>query len=230
MHEWWPDEIDYAGPEHLDDAYVAGYDAKAQFDPTDDITALVARDMDHAARVVDLGAGTGTFTLAVAPEVASVIAVDPSPAMAAIIRRRVSAAELDNVTVVEGGFLTYRHAGAPADAVYTRNALHQLPDFWKAMALQRLHDLMGKGSILYLRDLVYDFAPADATDTLEAWMAGAADDPARGYTASDLAHHVRTEFSTFSWVLEAMLERTGFTIEERTFGRNIYAAYICRRR
>ena len=31
MHEWWPDEIDYAGPEHLDDAYVAGYDAKAHF-------------------------------------------------------------------------------------------------------------------------------------------------------------------------------------------------------
>ena len=39
---WIPDEIGYAGLEHLDADYVAGYDAKAQVDPTDDIEILTA--------------------------------------------------------------------------------------------------------------------------------------------------------------------------------------------
>jgi hypothetical protein len=30
---WWLDEAAWAGAEHLDDAYVAGYEAKAGYDP-----------------------------------------------------------------------------------------------------------------------------------------------------------------------------------------------------
>ena len=32
----------------------------------------------------------------------------------------------------------YEHGGPPADFVFTRNALHQVPDFWKAIALDRI--------------------------------------------------------------------------------------------
>jgi len=46
---------------------------------------------------------------------------------------------LDNVEVVEAGFLTYEHQGRPADVIYSRYALHQVPDFWKGVALARLH-------------------------------------------------------------------------------------------
>ena len=37
------------------------------------------------------------------------------------------------------------------------------------------------------------------------------DDPERGYTAADLELHVRSEFSTWSWLLDALLDRTGFS-------------------
>ncbi|MEM7337752.1 MAG: hypothetical protein AAF467_03830 [Actinomycetota bacterium] len=40
MITWWLDELITAGSEHLDAEYVAGYDAKAQFDPTEDIALL----------------------------------------------------------------------------------------------------------------------------------------------------------------------------------------------
>jgi hypothetical protein len=52
-------------------------------------------------------------------------------AMLELLRQRAAAAGVANLECVQAGFLSYRHAGPPADAVYTRNALHQLPDFWK---------------------------------------------------------------------------------------------------
>lgn len=47
------------------------------------------------------------------------------------------------IEAVEGGFLTYEHEGEPVDLVHTRNALHHLPDFWKAVALARIHRAVG---------------------------------------------------------------------------------------
>ena len=137
MKEWWLPELSYAGREHLDEAYVAGYERKAGFDPAEDLDVLDRLALGPDSTVVDLGAGAGTFALAVAPRCGTVIAVDVSPAMTATMRERIEQAGVGNITVVEAGFLSYDHRGDPADVVYTRNALHQLPDFWKGIALQR---------------------------------------------------------------------------------------------
>jgi SAM-dependent methyltransferase len=227
---WWLDERAHAGDEHLDERYVAGYDRKAGFDPAEDVEILRRRGIGPASVVVDLGAGTGTFTAAVAPVCERVIAVDVSPAMVTALRARVDELGLGNVTVVEAGFLTYEHEGPPADAVYSRNALHQVPDFWKAVALDRIAGLLRPGGLLRLRDLVYDFAPGDAGVHIESWLAGAVDDPAVGWTAGELAQHVRTEFSTYAWLLDAMLDRCGFEIVDRSFRRAAYGTYTCVRR
>ena len=78
-------------------------------------------------------------------------------------------------------------------------------------------------------DLVFDFEPADADEHMEAWMSGAVDDPAEGWTADELAEHVRLEYSTYSWLFEPMLERTGFTILDTHYRRGAYGTYTCRR-
>ena len=226
--DWWLDEQVHAGAEHLDPAYVAGYDAKSQVDPTPDVDALVALGMGEGSTVVDLGAGTGVFALAAAATGATVVAVDVAAPMVEALRGRT--AGVPNVTVVQAGFLSYDHAGPPADIVHTRNALHQIPDFWKVVALQRIHDLVKPGGILRLRDLVFELEPGAIADGIEAWKAGAVDDPARGYTAPEFAEHVRAEHSTFTWLLEPALERVGFEILDRQVGRSVYAAYTCRRR
>lgn len=54
------------------------------------------------------------------------------------------------------------------------------------------------GGILRVRDLVYDFEASEADARMAAWFAVAVDDPARGWTAAELAEHVRTEHSTFT--------------------------------
>lgn len=133
-----------------------------------------------------------------------------------------------NVRCIQAGFLSYEHEGPPAGAVYSRNALHHLPDFWKAVALERIASFLAPGGVLRLRDLVYSFEPAEAAAALERWFSGASATSDVGWTRTELEEHVRTEYSPFSWVLEPMLERCGFEI--RATGHaptQTYAAYTC---
>ncbi|MDQ3549541.1 MAG: methyltransferase domain-containing protein, partial [Chloroflexota bacterium] len=83
---WFPDEMQYAGEEHLDPSYVTTYDRKSATDPAEDLTILRSLGLDEESVVVDLGAGTGTFALAVAPLCRRVVAVDVSPTMLAGMR------------------------------------------------------------------------------------------------------------------------------------------------
>jgi SAM-dependent methyltransferase len=225
---WMIDELAHAGPEHLDAAFVAGYDRKqGRPDPAEDLEILAAHGLDRDSAVVDLGAGSGQFALAAARRFAHVTAVDVSPAMIALLQENAAIAGLANLDCVRAGFLSYEHTGPPADGVYTRNALHQLPDFWKAVALDRIARMMRSGGVLRLRDLIYDFRPADAAQVFARWFDDAASDPADGYTSDEYAVHIRTEFSTFRWLLEPMLEAVGFEIVSADFVARLYGAYTC---
>lgn len=225
MEDWWLDEMRFVGEEHLDARWVAGYDGKARFDPTPDIELLQRHGLDEGSTVIDLGAGTGTFAEAVARTGASVVAVDPSPVMVETIRSKTRG--LPGVTVATAGLLSYQHEG-DADYVYSRHVLHQLPEFWKVMALLRIGTMIKEGGILLLRDLVYDAQPVSVGEVLDDWMDSASREPASGYTRHDFISHVTSEFSTFSWLLEEALERTGFAVIDKSVRRSIYARYVCR--
>ena len=223
-----PDELTHAGPEHLDIDFVAGYDAKQKYDPAADVAGLKQRGLDGRSTLIDMGCGTGTFTLAVAPHCRRVIAVDVSQPMLDRVAGLAEELGIENIDVIRAGFLTYEHQGDPVDYVFTRNALHQLPDFWKALALRRLASMMASGALLWLRDLVYAFEPVEVERVIEGWFGAAVDDPAEGYTAEDLATHVRTEFSTFTWLLESMLAHAGFrALDTEIDRRRTYARYAC---
>ncbi|MEU4332069.1 class I SAM-dependent methyltransferase [Nonomuraea dietziae] len=228
IRAWMLDESAHAGPEHLDPAFVAGYDRKQGHpDPGEDLDILAGHGV---ATVVDLAAGTGQFALAAALRFDRVTAVDISPAMLDHLRARAAEQGLANLEVVGGGLLTWEYAGPPVDAVFTRNALHQVPDFFKAIALARIAKMLRPGGILRLRDLIYDFGPEEAEEIFEGWMRDASADPALGYTADDYAEHVRTEHSTFRWLLEPMLAAAGFEILDVAYDRRLYGAYTCRRK
>jgi ubiquinone/menaquinone biosynthesis C-methylase UbiE len=227
MERWYPDELEMAGPEHLNAEFVAGYDRKQQFDPSADVALLGELGVGSDATIVDLGAGTGTFAVAAAASVGNVVAVDISPVMVEVLRRRVEESGADNLTVVEAGLLSYSHLGNAPAAVYCRNVLHHLPDFWKGVALQRIAGLLAPNGVLLVRDIVYDFEPASAPARIGEWLAGAADDPAVGYTADDLVEHLQSEHSTYRTVLDSLIESAGFRIVDAQFRRSVYASYTC---
>ena len=232
---WQPDEVAGAGRENLDAAHVERYDRKMDSRPLAEVGVLQDAGIGASSLVVDLGCGTGQLALAVAPVCGRVVAVDPSPVMLGRLRRKVREASLPNVDVVEAGFLSYEHAGEPADAVYSRFALHHLPDFWKAMALRRVRSMLASGGVFRLWDVVYHFGVDEAEDRIESWCATAPVDVdvevVDEWARWELEEHVRDEHSTFTWLLEPMFDRTGFVIESAEYTDDGFEAkYLLRAR
>lgn len=226
--DWFIDELSRAGSEHLEPDYVATYDQKAATDPTDDLAILRGQyGLDDHTVLVDMGAGTGTFALAAATYCRRVIAVDVSAQMLDVLRRKREAMGIASIETVEAGFLSYDHVGEPADIVYSRHALHHLPDFWKALALKRVRDMMRPGGVFMLRDLIYAFDVSEAEDKIDAWLDAAAASPELGWTREELKTHLAEEFSPFSWLLEPMLEQAGLRIDDVLHHGSIHSTYLC---
>lgn len=145
---WLLHEAANAGRENLDADHVSRYDGKEDAGAADEVLVLQRAGLTGESVVVELGAGTGQFAIAVAPMCGRVVAADVSPVMLRALRAKIDGARLDNIEVVQAGFLTYEHQGSPADFVYSRYALHHLPDFWKAVALARIHQVLRPGGVL----------------------------------------------------------------------------------
>lgn len=228
-YAWFPDELTFAGRENLDRAHVARYDAKEVADAAAEIELLQSLGLTKRSVLVELGPGTGQLSLAAASVCERVVAVDVSPPMLEQLGAGLRAQSVENVEVVRAGYLSYEHEGRAADVVYSRLALHHLPDFWKAVALTRIHACLRPGGILRLVDVVWSFAPAEIEERIEAWCATAGDDVTTSWTRAELEEHVRDEHSTFTWLLEPMLERCGFEIERAEHAQDgVFAAYVLR--
>jgi len=81
---------------------------------------------DASTTVLDVGAGTGRHTLALAPHVARVTAVDPSEAMLGLLREDVETHGLRNVETVLSDWLDARVE--PADLVICSHVLYPIAD------------------------------------------------------------------------------------------------------
>jgi ubiquinone/menaquinone biosynthesis C-methylase UbiE len=209
---WLLDEMHSIGRENLDAVHVSRYDDKEDADAAGEVRLVQSLGLSRGSTVVDLGAGTGQFALAAAEAFARVIAVDPSPVMLRLLREK-AAVRSARLEIVEAGFLTYDHAGEPPDLVYSRYALHHLPDFWKAIALGRIRRMLRPQGMLRLWDVVYHFAADDAEDRIEQWCATGSTDDGE-WSRAELEEHIRDENSTFTWLLEPMMLQAGFEIRD----------------
>jgi len=227
---WLLDERASAGRENLDPIHVSRYDSKEDGDAPDEVRLLKSLGLKAGSTVLDLGAGTGQFALAVAPSCSRVIALDISPVMQSLLRQKVAASTHRNIECVSAGFLTYEHSGKPVDFAYSRYALHHLPDFWKAQALVRLGHVMRSEAVFRLWDVVYSFQPDEAEDRIESWCATGAAGVESDWSRAELEEHVRDEHSTFTWLLEPMIEHSGFRIDDADYSPDgIFAKYVVRR-
>jgi len=222
---WQLDEMASIGRENLDPSHVSRYDEKEDADPAGELRLVQSLGLRSSATVVDLGAGTGQFALAAAEVFARVVAVDPSPVMLELLEEK-ARTRSSPLEIVQGAFLTYEHEGGRPDLVYSRFALHHLPDFWKVLALTRIRRMLQPGGLFRLWDVVYHFPADQAEDRIEQWCATWSSGEG-GWARAELEEHVRDENSTFTWLLEPMIVQGGFEIRDASYSDDgFFAKYV----
>ena len=182
--------------------------------------------LDSSATVLDMGCGTGAFAIHAAPHYRKVYAVDVAKAMLCCARRKARKAGLTNIEFRRGGFLTYEHTDEPVDAIVSVVALHHLPDFWKLVGLYRLASMLKPDGRLCLFDVVFSFDVSRHVSSIERFVERMSirTTPGGGRAAQT---HVREEYSTCGWIMEGLLERAGFQIDDADYRDEFLAAYLC---
>ena len=215
-----------------DAAQVASYERGIAAKPADHRDLLTALGVTRDHTLIDFGCGTGGLAIEAAKLCRHVTAVDVSAAMIHAARENAAAAGVRNIDFVQSGFLTYEHGAEHADFAVSVHALHHLPDFWKVAALRRIAASLRPGGVFYLHDIVYSFDPVDYERAITAWIDRVAADGTRpGLPRPFFEEHVREEYSTYSWLLEPMLNAAGFDIRSAEYrDTQAYATYTCARR
>jgi ubiquinone/menaquinone biosynthesis C-methylase UbiE len=104
---------------------------------------------------VDLGAGTGFVTMELAPRVASVLAIDFSPAMTNAVAERAADAGLGNVSAEVADLKDLLLPAGYADLIVSNYALHHLADADKRALTARAAQWLRPGGRLVIADMMF---------------------------------------------------------------------------
>ncbi|NLA75519.1 MAG: class I SAM-dependent methyltransferase, partial [Deltaproteobacteria bacterium] len=122
------------------------------------------------------------------------------------------------------GFLSYEHKDTPADAIVTTFALHHLPDYWKGIALKRMNSMLKPNGFLYINDLILE--EANSINNIQALIEKLAKEGG-DLLREDTERHFREEYSTYDWVMDELLARSGFQIKSKRIEAGVLGTYLC---
>jgi putative AdoMet-dependent methyltransferase len=179
--------------------------------------------------VIDLGSGTGAFALHAADTCRTIYAVDVSGVMLEYCRMKAEKKGITNIVYCHSGLLTYEHRGEPADAAVCIAVLHHLPDFWKQVALTRCCGMLKPHGRLLLFDIVFPSGPASPQPEIDAWIQ-AIGTVAGARLGQEAVTHVKSEYSTYDWIMEGLIRRSGFDISAAEYSNGTQATYVCTKR
>ena len=227
-YPWHYDESIQVGTDYQDENEVRAYDQRMQQlrnvgQELEEIQQALS--LSSEATVWEIGTGTGECALALAPRVKQVYATDVSPVMLQYASWKAEQRRIANISFENGGFLSGFRPDGPMDGVVTQLALHHLPDFWKAQALDAVATRLRPGGRLFLRDVVFPSAIDNYDDFFSQVVDGI-----RAKAGNDFAdktiQHIRKKFSTLDWILEGMMARSGLKIIQKDY-QGFLSAYVC---
>jgi putative AdoMet-dependent methyltransferase len=229
---WQYNEMKFPGVDYSRSDEVAAYDSMHRKfrDYTKSTEEIIRRlSLNADSTVIDLGSGTGAFALHAARKCRIVYAVDVSAAMLDYCRQQAAKAGLTNIVFCQGGLLTYEHPAESADAAVCVAALHHLPDFWKLAALTRCCRMLKPGGRFYLFDIVFPSNEPHLHQKIDEWIK-TIETMADARLAEEAVVHAREEFSTYDWIMEGIITRSGFHIDTAEYGKGFQTAYVCTKR
>lgn len=228
---WQYDELKPPGVDFTSVKEVRSYDTMHQkFRDYIKSTHMIiqALGLESKSTVIDMGSGTGAFTLHAAKQCQKIYAVDISNPMLKYCQKKAKEAGLSNIVFCHGGLLTYCHQEEPVDAMVCVAVLHHLPDFWKQIGLQRAARMIKPHGKLFLFDIVFPSQEVNLYDNIEN-MIKAFEQKAGLQMAKEAVVHIKDEYSTYDWIMEGILTKSGFHIDSAQYGSGFQATYICSR-
>src|SRR5713101_60730 len=181
--------------------------------------ALTMLGVQRGWRVADIGCGNGVLG-------SEVDAIDIAPAMLRLAKIQASDRRVA-IRTQSAGLLSFAYQPDTYDLMVSEFTLHHLPDFWKAVALSRIHAALKPGANFYLRDIVFVGTPDGSERDVEAW----ADFNIKNhdFARDSVVTHMRDEYSTFGWVMERMLTDVGFQLVSADYHAPLHGTYLLRK-
>ena len=137
--------------------HARNYDASLRWvlgRPLPRMLELASEAVRGTGRVLEVAAGTGIVTSAIARTCDSVIATDYAAAMVASLDQRVREAGLENVTCEQADIYALPYMAGEFDAVVAANVLHLVPDL--PGAIQALRRVTKPGGLLVSPTFCHD--------------------------------------------------------------------------
>lgn len=122
--------------------------------PLPRMRALCAEAVREGDRVLEVAAGTGLVTLALAEKALEVVATDYAEAMVDLLRHRVATSGFSNVTCQQADLTALPFPDARFDVVLAANVLHLVPDL--SAALGSLRRVLKPGGKLLVPTFCHD--------------------------------------------------------------------------
>lgn len=227
INEWRYDESVQVGKDYSSNDEVSVYEEthskfRDLIQESNELLDVLSVNAGHS--LIDFGCGTGVLAIQAALRGMNVFAVDISQNMLAYAEKKALEKNIQSISFINSGFLNYIHSSGAVDYIITSFSLHHLPDFWKGVALKRMYNMLNSLGILYIQDIV--ISEENCINNINSFIQSQ-EELGGEFLKIDAIEHFRDEFSTYDWVLDGMLERTGLKIESKESFLGLVCRYKC---
>ncbi len=231
MKDWIYNEFNQVGVDYSKSDTANEYDREMESfrDYQQEVEAFIEKlDISNPDEltIVDIGCGTGAFSIHAAKYFKEIQAVDVSEEMIKVASTKADAKGIRNIVFHNSGFLQFQPK-AQVDIINTKWAFYHLPDYWKQAGLLNMNKMLKLNGILFMSDVVFQFDLEYESNT-DKLISRLSNDFSEEFV-DEVKIHIRDEYSTFDWVLQGLIERAGFSIQHVSTDDVLESEYLCRK-
>jgi putative AdoMet-dependent methyltransferase len=228
MESWYYDEsrqigLDFNSEEEAQ-AYNEKYKSLRNFDDEANFIAQSIK-LNPESLILEIGTGTGEHSIRLARKCKKIVACDVSNAMLNYARKKADKLGITNIEFINGGFLNHQLPAESFDAVLSQLALHHLPEFWKSVAINNVSRVLKPNRIFYLLDSILSFDIPSYQKSITNILAFA-QKKMGSRIADEVAINIRDEYPAYDWVIENLLLKNGFRIENKIKYTDVMSLFI----